>query len=136
MIGGNASRDQRIIGGFGIGCSLLNQQPKILPCICNLIVDVGCVHEVRIQVRLLQILGGHASQTVQDQHQRVIELVRPGSAGGAAQQMRAPVAGKLSCGRVSLAVRETNWVLSLIQLADFRGTELACACAGTIPEPD
>jgi hypothetical protein len=50
MIGGNAFRDQRIIGGPGIGCSLLNQPPKVLPCICNLIVDVGCVHEVRIQV--------------------------------------------------------------------------------------
>jgi hypothetical protein len=36
--------------GSGIGCSRFNQPPKVLPCICNLIVDVGCVHEVRIQV--------------------------------------------------------------------------------------
>jgi hypothetical protein len=49
--------------------------------------------------------------------------------------MRAQVDGKLSCGRFSLVVRKTNWVLSLIQLADVRGSELACACAGTIPEP-
>jgi hypothetical protein len=48
MIGGNAFRDQRIIGGSGIGCSLLNQPPRVPPCIFNLIVDVGCVHEVRI----------------------------------------------------------------------------------------
>ena len=85
--------------------------------------------------RHLQILRGHASQTVQDQHQRVIELVRSGSAGGIGLTDESPVDGKLSCGRFSLVVRKTNWVLSLIQLADVRGSELACACAGTIPEP-
>ena len=50
MIGGNAFRDQRIIGGSGIGCSLINQPPKVFPWICNLIIDVDCVHEVRTQV--------------------------------------------------------------------------------------
>ena len=49
MMGGNAFRYQRIIGSSGIVCSLLNQPPMVPPCICNLIVDVGCVHEVRIQ---------------------------------------------------------------------------------------
>jgi hypothetical protein len=41
--------------------------------------------------RLLQILGGHASQAVQDQHQRVIELVRSGSAGGTGPNRSEPV---------------------------------------------